>query len=204
MFFDLAQIDPAIGYKLLTATIVPRPIAWVSTLDAEGRPNAAPFSFFNALGDAPPTIALGITGAGTNGLKDTAQNILDTGEFVVNLVPAALAEQMNTTSINAPRGVNELELAGLSTAPATHVKPPRIAQSPVSFECVTHTAILTGPHQLAVIGRVLAVHVADAFVLNAERGHIDTPGLNLIGRGFGATYIRTGDTFDMVRPRWQD
>ncbi len=202
MIFDLSQTQPGVAYKLLAATVVPRPIAWVSTRNADGVLNAAPFSFFNVMGDEPPTLAIGIN-PGRRGLKDTARNIIDTGEFVVNLVSDALAEAMNTTAIDAPPGVSEFGLAGLTPVESTQVSVPRIAQSPVSFECVNHSAIFTGPQQLLVIGRILAVHIEDRFVLNAERGHVDTPALGLLGRGFGTTYIRSHDTFEMVRPKWQ-
>jgi len=135
MRYDLSAVPEPIAYKLLAATIIPRPIAWVVTQDAEGRLNAAPFSFFNVMGSAPPTVALGILADPARGLKDTAQAILDTGKFVVNLVPERLVQAMNLTSIDALRGVNELELAGLATLPSDSVAPPRIAESPVAFEC---------------------------------------------------------------------
>jgi flavin reductase (DIM6/NTAB) family NADH-FMN oxidoreductase RutF len=202
MRFDLDKIDTAVAYKLMAATVVPRPIGWVTTLDREGRINAAPYSFFNVMGTEPPVVALGILGDAQRGFKDSARNILDTGEFVVNLVPEALAPQMNVTAVDAPPGVDELELAGLTPALSAHVKPPRIAESPVSFECVNHSTVVTGPHQALVVGRVLAIHIANAFVKDAARGHVDTPGLNLVGRGFGATYIRSQDTFEMPRPTW--
>ncbi|MGV8988475.1 MAG: flavin reductase family protein [Cypionkella sp.] len=202
MRYDLDKVDPSVAYKLLAATVMPRPIAWVVTQDAEGCINAAPFSFFNAMGSAPPTIALGLLADPKRGFKDSARNILDTGEFVVNLVPEALVRAMNITSVDAPTGVNELELAGLRTAPSTHIRPPRVADSPVAFECTTFTTIETGPHQLVVIGRVLAVHIDDRFIKNAERGHIDTPALDLVARSYGATYVRSRDTFELERPLW--
>jgi flavin reductase (DIM6/NTAB) family NADH-FMN oxidoreductase RutF len=202
MRFDLDQVPTAIAYKLLASTVVPRPIAWVTTKGADGVVNAAPYSFFNAMGSNPPTIVLGLLGDPVRGFKDTARNILATAEFVVNLVPHALAEAMNVTAVDAPPGVGELELAGLATAPSQHIAPPRIAESPVSFECVTHTAVVTGPHQTVVIGRVLAIHVADRFVLDAGRGHVDTQALDLVARTVGAGYIRMGAPFDMERPTW--
>lgn len=203
MRFDIAAIDPANVYKLLTATVVPRPIAWVSTISPDGVQNLAPFSFFNVLGDEPPILAVGIS-RGARGMKDTARNILENGEFVVNLVPETLAEAMNQTAIDAPHGVSEFTLAGLTPAPATHVAAPLLAESPVSFECVTHASLVTGPQQLLVVGRILAVHVADRFVTNAARGHIDSLAMGLLGRGHGTTYIRSHDTFEMVRPKWAD
>ncbi len=202
MRFDLDLIDTQTAYKLMAATVVPRPIGWVTTLNRDGGVNAAPYSFFNVMGSNPPVVALGILGDAERGFKDTSRNILDGGEFVVNLVPDALAPQMNITAVDAPAGVDELELAGLTPAPCEHVKPPRIAESPVSFECVNLSTVITGPHQALVVGRVLAIHIADAFVKDAARGHVDTPGLDLVGRGFGATYIRTRDSYEMARPTW--
>lgn len=203
MRFDYDKLAPGIGYKLMTATITPRPIAWVSTLGKSGVVNAAPYSFFNAMGHTPPTLALGLLADPVKGFKDTARNILDTGEFVVNLVPERLAEQMNITCIDAPAEVSELDLARLTPAPSTHIRPPRIAESPVSFECVTLSAVVTGPQQTVVIGRILAVHIDDAYVIDAERGHVDTPALGLIGRMHGAGwYSRTGDMFQLDRPVW--
>ena len=204
MRYDLSAVPEPIAYKLLAATIIPRPIAWVVTQDAEGRLNAAPFSFFNVMGSALPTVALGILADPARGLKDTAQAILDTGEFVVNLVPERLVQAMNLTSIDAPRGVNELELAGLATLPSDSVAPPRIAESPVAFECRSLSTVVTGPCQTLVIGRVLAVHNEDRFLKDAARAHIDTDALDLVARSFGSDYVRTHDTFRLDRPTWAE
>lgn len=201
MRFDLDPDTPQFSYKLLTSCVTPRPIAWVSTLCPSGVINAAPYSFFNAMGHTPPTVAIGILADAEKGWKDTARNILDTGEFVVNLVPEHLAEAMNQTCMSAPAEMSELEIAGLQSAPSTHITPPRIAGVPVSFECRTHTVVTTGPMQAIVIGQVVAIHIDDAFVLDAERGYIDTPALGLIGRMHGAGwYTRTSDTFQLARP----
>lgn len=202
MEFDLSQIDTAVAYKLLTATVTPRPIAWVTTMDTEARINAAPYSFFNVMGSTPPIVALGALSDPARGFKDTVRNIMATGEFVVNLVPFALAEAMNLTAVDAPAGVDELALAKLETRPSRMVTPPRIAQSPVALECAMHSSIVTGPHQALIVGRVLSIHIDDAFVLDAARGHVDTTSLDLIGRSFGSAYIRTRDRFAMERPTW--
>lgn len=202
MRWDLDNVPEPIAYKLLAATVMPRPIAWVVTQSPEGRINAAPYSFFNVMGSAPPTLVLGLMADPARGFKDTATNIAATGEFVVNLVPEALVRAMNITAVNAPAGVNELDLAGLATEPSVHIRPPRITASPVAFECVALSSVVTGPHQTVVIGRVLAVHIDDAFVMDAARAHIDTPALDLVARSFGATYVRSHDTFELVRPSW--
>lgn len=204
MRFDLEEVGTQNAYKLLAATVMPRPIAWVVTQDAEGRINAAPFSFFNVMGSAPPTVAIGLLADPERGFKDTARNILDTGEFVVNLVPERLVRAMNVTAIDAPRGVEELSLAGLATEPSARVRPPRIAESPVAFECVSLSSVETGPSQLVVIGHVLTVHIADDCVLDAERAHIDTPRLDLVARSYGSDYVRSRDTFSLARPKWRE
>lgn len=201
MRYDLDQVAEPIAYKLLAATVVPRPIAWVVTKGREGL-NAAPYSFFNVMGAAPPTVALGLLAAPDRGFKDTALNILETGEFVVNLVPERLVQAMNLTAADAPRGVDELRLAGLTTLPGAHVAPPRIAESPVAFECRALSSVVTGPCQTVVIGRVLAVHIEDRYLLNPERGHVDTDALDLVARSFGSEYIRSHDRFELARPTW--
>lgn len=201
MRYDLDQVPEQIAYKLLAATVIPRPIAWVVTKGAAGV-NAAPYSFFNVMGSAPPTIALGLMAAPDRGFKDTALNILETGEFVVNLVPERLVQAMNLTSADAPRGVDELALAGLTTVPSTHIAPPRIADSPVAFECRSLSSVVTGPCQTVVIGRVLAVHIEDRYLKNADRAHVDTDALDLVARSFGSEYIRSHDRFELPRPTW--
>jgi len=180
---------------------MPRPIAWVVTLGPDGL-NAAPYSFFNAMGSAPPTIAIGLLADPDRGFKDTARNILDTGEFVVNLVPERLVKDMNITAVNAPCGTDELALARLETTASIHIAPPRISDSPVSFECRSLSTVVTGPQQTIVIGRVLAVHIDDECILDPEKAHIDTPKLDLVGRSFGSDYVRSQDTFSLDRPVW--
>lgn len=204
MRWDLDQVPTSIAYKLLAATVMPRPIAWVVTQDAGGAVNAAPYSFFNVMGSAPPTIALGMLADPARGLKDSAQNILDTGEFVVCLVPERLAAAANLTAIDAPRGVNELALANLDTTPSVHIRTPRISDSPVAFECRTHTTVKTGPDQLVVIGQVIAVHIEDRYILNVDNAHIDTPALDLVARSYGSDYVRSHDTFQLRRPVWAE
>ncbi len=198
MFFDFAVISPQNGYKLLSATIVPRPIAWVVTQDRQGVLNAAPFSFFNAMSGDPPLVIFSISGRAPGDAKDTGQNIRETGQFVVNLVDQANAAAMNVTAIDFPAAVNELAEAGLTTTPSMKVAPPRIAESPVAFECERHMTLEVGGDRSLVIGRVVAAHVRDDCVLDAARCYIDTPKLALIGRMQSpGSYIRTTDRFDM-------
>jgi flavin reductase (DIM6/NTAB) family NADH-FMN oxidoreductase RutF len=200
MLFDFDKIESANRYKLIVSTVTPRPIAWVVTQDAGGLVNAAPYSFFNAFANDPPVLIIGIGGRKPGDAKDTGNNIRETGEFVINLVSAANAEQMNITAIDFPHDVNEIAEAGLTTVPSTKVKPPRIAESPVAFECERLMNIDLSNERTLVLGKVLAVHVRDDCVLNAERCHIDNEKLDLVGRLHGAGwYTRTRDRFDMPR-----
>ena len=204
MLFDMEKLEAQNRYKILASTVTPRPIAWVTTLSEDGIVNAAPYSFFNALGHEPPTLALGLL-AGKGRFKDTATNILATGEFVVNLVSEGNAEAMNVTCIDAPPEIDELALAGLTPAPSHAVRPPRIAESPVSFECRVLTSLVTGPRQTIVIGRIVCAHVDDVYVEDKERCYIDTQGLRLIGRMHGSGwYARSSDLFQMDRPSWAE
>jgi flavin reductase (DIM6/NTAB) family NADH-FMN oxidoreductase RutF len=202
MLFDMELLEAQNRYKILASTVTPRPIAWVTTLSGSGVINAAPYSFFNAMGHEPPTLAIGML-AGTGRFKDSAANILETGEFVVSLVAEKNAEAMNVTCIDAPPEVDELALAGLTPVASHAVRPPRIAESPVSFECKTLASLVTGPRQTVVIGRVICAHIDDAVVQDKERCYIDTQKLNLIGRMHGSGwYARTRDLFHMDRPTW--
>lgn len=201
MEFDFERLAADDRYKILTSTIVPRPIAWVSSISKNGVRNAAPFSFFNAMSKTPPIIAIGIQANADGSMKDSARNILDTREFVVNLAPRAVAEAMNLTSVDAPPDVDELSMADLATLPSVKVKPERIAASPVAFECRLHTPIEVAPSQLIVLGEIVQAHVADEFVLDGEKRYIDTPALDLIGRLHGRDwYSTTSDIFQIERP----
>jgi flavin reductase (DIM6/NTAB) family NADH-FMN oxidoreductase RutF len=200
MLFDVAQMDAQEAYKVLVSTVVPRPIAWITTQDIDGTLNAAPFSFFNAVSGDPPIVAIGIGGRGPGDAKDTGNIIRRTGQFVVNLVSNELAEHMNITAIDFGPHIDELAEAGLTTAPSVHVKPPRIAESPVSFECTRLVTVDVGNDRSVILGTVLAIHVRDDCVLDPAKHYIDTPKLDLIGRMHGrGWYSRTTDRFDLPR-----
>jgi flavin reductase (DIM6/NTAB) family NADH-FMN oxidoreductase RutF len=200
MFFDFAEIDPKERYKLLVATITPRPIAWVVSQNAQGELNAAPFSFFNAFAGDPPVIGIGMASHSPGRPKDTRVNIQQTGQFVVNLVAERNAAAMNVTAIEFDYGVNELQQAGLTTIASVHVKPPRIAESPVAMECELMQIVPLGDSTGLVLGRVLAMHIQDQSVIDPDKHYIDTPSLQLIGRMHGAGfYARTSDLFKMDR-----
>jgi len=199
MLFDFEKLDPQDCYKLVVSSVVPRPIAWVVTQDDKGVVNAAPYSFFNAFSDNPVVVGFGAGPKAPGALKDTAANIRTTGEFVVNLVPERLVQQMNKTAIDMPPEIDELKEAGLTTAPSAKIKAPRIAESPVALECVTFQLIPAGRHTI-VLGRVVAVHIADDCMLDAEKFYVDTPKLGLIGRMHGrGWYTRTSDRFEVPR-----
>lgn len=205
MQFDMEQLSPDNRYKLLTATVTPRPIAWVTSRSVDGVVNAAPFSFFNVMGHEPPTVTLGLLRKAGGGYKDTAANIMATGEFVINLVSEAMAESMNETCTNAPPEIDELELAGLTAVPSIVVAPPRIAGCPVSFECRSLSSIVTGPCQVIVVATVLHVHIEDEFLIDAERCHVDTPALKLVSRMHGSGwYARSTDLFQLARPSYKE
>jgi len=199
MLFDFKEIPGKECYKLLVSTVTPRPIAWVVSQDVNGVLNAGAFSFFNAFSGDPPVVAIGVASHKPGRPKDTRVNIRETGQFVVNLVSEANAEQMNITAIEFEYGVDELEQAGLTPLPSVRVKPPRIAESPVAMECELMQIIDLGETGL-VLGRVLAMHVHDEFVLDAANLYIDTPKLRLLGRMHGrGWYARTSDLFEMPR-----
>jgi len=187
------------AYMILSGLITPRPIALTTTVDLEGRVNAAPFSFFNLLGDNPPIVGL-CPGDRSPGIpKDTARNIRLTQEFVVNLVDEALAEQMNLCSAALPPGENELLRAGLTTVASSIVKPPHIAESPVSLECRSHSIIEIGDNRL-IIGEVLRVHVKEG-ILDPATWLVKPGSYHPIGRMQSPHwYCRTTDLFELKRP----
>jgi len=200
MLFDFETLAPTIRYKLMVSTIAPRPIAWVVSQDARGALNAAPFSFFNAFSSDPPVVGIGIGRRTSGRAKDTGANIRQTGEFVVNLVSEETASAMNVTAIEFESEVDELVEAGLTTIPSVHVKPPRIAESPVALECALLQFVELAPNSGIALGRVLAMHVRDEVVLDREAGYVNTPALKLIGRMHGTGwYARTSDLFDLPR-----
>jgi len=200
MLFDFTRLSGRECYKLLVATITPRPIAWVVSQNAGGQLNAAPFSFFNAFSGEPPVIGIGVSSHEPGRPKDTRRNIRETGEFVVNLVSEETVDAMIVTAIEFEAGVNELAQAQIATLPSLRVKPPRIATSPVAMECELIQIVDIGQDNGLVLGRVLAMHVQDEMVLDAERQYIDTPLLNLVGRMHGTGwYARSRDLFEVPR-----
>ncbi len=194
-FPDLA---PRERYKLLCATVVPRPIALVTSVDAQGVVNAAPFSFFNVFSDDPPLVVLGLQHKPGNQRKDTTRNIAETGAFVVNLVDEALAEAMNVCAIDFPPEESEIDAAGLTLEPGLDVPVPRIAQAPFALECRRSVSLaFTGDREI-VLGEVLRFH-ARAGLMDEARLRIDTEAYRPVGRLFGDGYARQTERFALAR-----
>lgn len=195
-------------YRLMTSLIAPRPIAWVSTLDEQGRGNLAPFSYFQAVCSEPPTIVLGIGRRGA-GHKDTLANVLATGELTISHVCGALVEPMNASAAEFPHEVSEWQALGIASAPAQAVAPPRVAAALAGLECrLTHAIPLgegpSGPSSTLVVARVVHFWARSGLVQRDGRGHllpIDPAALDAVGRLGGDAYATTKHLFDLSRPR---
>jgi flavin reductase (DIM6/NTAB) family NADH-FMN oxidoreductase RutF len=193
-----AEMDPRAAYRLLTSIIVPRPIAWVSTLGADGSRNLAPFSFFNGVGGTPPTVMVSI-GQRQGQPKDTLRNIQETGEFVVNIVTQHLAEAMNLTSGEYPYDQDEFDLARLETASSLDVRPPRVAQAAAALEVrATQIVPVVDTTYTLVIGRVLRYHLQEGLL--RPNGLVDPILLNPVARLGGDEYALLSTIFELKRP----
>ena len=201
MIIDVSSTDVVTVYRAIVGVVTPRPIAWVTTVDDQGRVNLAPFSFFNAFGANPPVVVFSPTLRRDGTKKDTLLNLEAVGEFVVNSAVEALAEKMNATSKELPRGQSEADFAGLELRPSSKVRPPRVALAPVHLECRVRQIIPIGDGPIAanlVIGEVLLIHVADS-VLDPG-GSVDPKKLRTIARLGSDYYCRSTDLFEMLRP----
>ncbi len=207
MLIDAGKASSNDMYRILLGSVLPRPIAWVSTISANGVPNLAPFSFFNAVSAKPPLLAFAPALAAVRqddkyiGVpKDTLRNIKENGEFVVNIVSHDLGEKMNLTSGTYTADISEFDVAGLTRAPSSMIKPPRVAECLVNFECRLYQLLEFGSEPSSgnlVIGSVLCVHIDDSIY---EAGHIDTRKLDPIARMEGNWYCTIRDRFEMDRP----
>jgi flavin reductase (DIM6/NTAB) family NADH-FMN oxidoreductase RutF len=199
MELDLEKEFADRAYPILASLVTPRPIALVTTLSPDGRINAAPFSFFNLLGASPPICAFAPGDREDGTPKDTARNVRAVHEFVVNLVDEALAGAMNRCAASLPYGENELTYAGLTTAPSTCVRPPRIAESPVNLECVEWGTLQIGGNRV-VIGLIKRVHLRDE-LFDVENRRVRSEKLHTIGRMASPHwYCKTSERFEMIRP----
>ena len=186
--------------RVLTGVVVPRPIAFVSTMSKDGLINLAPYSFFNAVAYDPPTIVFSSSRHAGDKRKDTLAHIEETGEFVVNIVVDDIAEAMNRTAAEYPSEVSEFEIAGLTPAPSQQVRPPRVAESPVNMECRLQQVVPLGQgeHQHGlVIGQIVLMHIRDDII---EGHRINHQRLKPTGRLAGSMYCHTSEVFEMVRP----
>ncbi len=201
MRVDFSTLSAGEAYRWLTATVTPRPIAWVSTQAADGTDNLAPFSFFQVVCDAPPTLLLSIGQRADGTDKDTLRNLRERGELVIQLVSAADARRMNATSAAFPHGTSEFAACDIATVAAERVAPLRVAGAAVAFEC-TLAQIMPYPaaaptHHL-VFAQVVLAHIDDAVL--ADQRHVDVARLDLVGRLSGSAYATTRDVFHLTRP----
>ena len=200
MELDLLGAHADRAYPILAGLVVPRPIAWVTTLNENGTVNAAPFSFFNVFGDDPPLVIFAPGDRPDGSPKDSARNARRTGEFVVNMVDESLAEAMVRTSASHPADVSETDHEGLATAPSSVVAPPRIAAAPAALECKVHSIQEIGTNRL-VLGIVHRVHVKDE-IFDAEKLRVRQENYHPVGRmAVPDWYCHTADLFEMPRPR---
>ena len=203
MNFEMKTLAPRDRYKLLVSSVVPRPIALVTSLDENGVVNAAPYSFFNVMGSDPPIIAFAPGDVAPGTPKDTARNIAITGEWVVNLVDEDLANAMNICATDFPPAISEIEAARLTTAPSLQVLAPRIATAPVSLECVHHTTLQIGRNRI-IIGEVVQLHIRDELI-DLKNLHVRAEKMRLIGRMHGGGwYAKTSDLFEIPRLSYED
>jgi flavin reductase (DIM6/NTAB) family NADH-FMN oxidoreductase RutF len=206
MIINPQELENSLRYKLLTGAVVPRPIAWVSSISADGALNVAPFSYFTIGATDPMTLIFCPQVPASTGIpKDTLLNIREVPEFVVNLTNEDTAQAMNRTATELPRGESEFEWAGITPAPSQTIRVPRVAEAPISFECVLQQIVTISdkPHGgYAVFGTVQMIHIRDD--LYGETGRINVEALKPIGRLAGASYAYIRQTFDILRVQKPD
>ncbi len=194
-----AELEPREAYRLLISAVVPRPIGWTSTIGSDGSLNLAPFSFFNAVGGNPPTVLISV-GQRKGNPKDTLRNTRETGEFVINIVNAELAEAMNQTSGEWAYEVNEFDRAGVTPAASIDVRPPRVAEAPIALECkVTQIVPVIDTTYTLILGHVLRFHIRSDLL--RPNGLVDALRLEPLARLGGDEYAIIGRVFEMKRPQ---
>ena len=198
MEFDFAKLNNKDRYKLLTSTIIPRPIALISTVDEDGVLNAAPYSFFNAFSEDPPVCVIGIQRRPDLRPKDPARLIRDGGEFVVNMVDMSIAEGMNITAIDFDPEIDEFDLAGFTPVASTKIKPPRIGEAPVAFECRRTVTLQLSAERDLVVAEMLHMHVRDGLI-DPETLYLDREKYDVVGRLYADLYAPLRDVFSLQR-----
>ena len=200
MKLNTEETEASVLYKILTGTVIPRPIGWVSTIDENGVNNLAPFSFFNAVGEDPPHVVFSTVRTGDKN-KDTLNNVLHNKQFVVNLVTEDIVEQMNTTAAQVASTVDEFALAGLTPIASDCVAPKRVKESPVNFECEMVHHYFLEDHKnggaAIIIGKILTMHIADEIV--GEKYRIDMDKYKPVARLAGSNYSKIGEIFRIKR-----
>jgi flavin reductase (DIM6/NTAB) family NADH-FMN oxidoreductase RutF len=194
--FDFSTLDARARYKLLIGTVIPRPVALVTTLSLDGIPNAGPFSFFNVLTHDPAIVAIGVENYADHRLKDTSRNIRETEEFTVHICDSAMVEQMETCAIKFGPEVDEMAEAGLATVPGKMVRSPRIVSAPAALECRRYQTLEIGRAREIILGEVVGLFVRESAIDPASL-HIDQIMMDAVGRMGGHTYSRTLDQFDI-------
>lgn len=197
--FDFTRLTAHERYKLMIGTIIPRPIALVTTVDEHGRYNAAPFSFFNCLSADPPIVAIGVENKPDMSFKDTGHNIRMTEVFTVNIVSHAIAEAMHVCGAKYPRGVDEMAEAGLTALPGEMVASPWIKEAPAAFECRRHITLELGKSRQIIMGEIVFAHYHEGAV--DEGLHVDPNIIDSIARLGGDTCSTIRDRFEMLTPK---
>ncbi len=198
MEIDFQKVDAKTRYKILTSTVIPRPIAFVTSRGANGVDNAAPFSFFNVFGEDPPIIVLGLQSKDSGEPKDTTRNIRKTNEFVVHLVDNSLAEAMNDCAVDFPENISEFDFAKISRAKCKRVNVTRIAEAPIAFECRRTVSLQLNETRDLVIGEILYMHARDGLI-DPKSMRLNLSKYNVVGRLFGDLYAPVRDTFPLTR-----
>lgn len=200
MQFDPNELEHTAVYKLLTGAVIPRPIGWISSISENGVNNLAPFSYFNAVGDDPPHVMFA-AGRSNHSNKDTLDNVLVTKQFVVNMVTEELTEQMNATAQSVPAEIDEFVLAGVTPLASLKVKPFRVKESPITFECelVHHYFLEDHKHGGAciMVGRIIMMHIDDSVLLENYKINLQT--YKPVARLAGSNYSKLGELFSVKR-----